>query len=439
MTSIEDRILEADKIFEKAWEKHISISRELAPNDETQFALRRLISYNPSNTTISEYDTELHNHAKVIESLANNLSNQISKISDNESLWIRLGHCYFLLHDFTNAQASYLQAKSINPSIDDPYFWFCLGIIYQHFTYYNQALECYNNTTKCSSTIDCPSEFNFKLGVLYRALERYEEALASFESIKIDPPGNLKIEDIMFQIAYTNQLAGNAEAAYSIYNELYMNHPNNLFIIQQITWFISLQTQKDKLEYGKKIIDSLTPDQFKNPRIKLASARILMGLDDLATSYTQFCEGLSFWIDNPVIWAGLAELYNKNDQLDDVLVALRRVLFLNPYIAEGWLNFTYICEKQNDRSSAIKVITQAVQMLPNSLEIRARYQDIQRGKPASGMIRMTKMPFFTEVAEKEGTKCANNIIELPYTCVSDDPTIKQSIKVLCRKSQSIFY
>ena len=438
MSSLEELISKADKEFEKAWEKQISISNNLAPPEETNIALRRLISYNPASEIIKDYDPELKKATEKIEKLAIDLTKQIANNTTNETLWVRLGHCYMLLNDYSNAHACYAQVKSLQPGLNDPYFWFSFGVVYQHFSYFHEALECYNMTTKCTTQINCPADFNYRLACLYRSLKKYDEALESFNSIKNDPPANLTTDDILFQIAYTNQLASNSEITYKMYKDLYLRHPDSLDVIQQFTWFISFLSHKEYLEYGKKIISSLPEDYAQNPRIKLSCARILMELDDLTESYDKFCKCLTFWNDNPVIWASLSELYFRNGQFDDALIALRRVLHLNPSVVEGWLNLAFICEKLNDKKAAMQVITAAHQKSPNSPEIMARFQDFQKGKTSPGMVPFRDMSYFSEIADRAGIRFINSSVEIPYEMIAIDPEIDEACKHLYRRCDSLF-
>ena len=438
MISFEDLISKADKEFEKAWEKQISISSNLAPPEETNIALRKLISYNPSNEIIKQYDPNLQKISENVEKIAIDLTDKISKDSTNETLWLKLGYCYMLLEDYANALSSFTQVKQIQPHLNDPYFWYAFGTIYQHFQYYKEAFECFNIATKCTVELNCPAEFNYRLACLYRSLKKYDVALVTFDAIKNDPPANLMKDDILFQIAFTNQLAGNNDVALKMYQDLYERHPDSLDVIQQFTWFLSFLPQKEHLEYGKKILSSLSDDFAQNPRIKLSCARILMKLDQLTEAYDKYCKCLSFWNDNPIIWSGLSELYYKNSQLEDALIALRRVLHLNPCIVEGWLNLSFVCEELGDKKSAFSVISSAYQQLPNSPEIIARYQDIQKGKSTKGMVPFKDTSYFSEVAERISVSFINSSVSIPIELLSSDKEVIQSIKYLIRKCNSIF-
>ena len=438
MSSFEELISKADEEFEKAWEQQISISTNLAPPEETNIALRKLISYNPSSDIIKDYDPKLKTASQNVEKIAIDLSNKIAKDPKNENLWLKLGYCYMLLDDYANAHASFAQVKAIQPTLNDPSFWFAYGTVEQHFQYYKEAYECFNMVTKCTKELDCPAEFNYRLACLYRSLKKYEEALVSFESIKDDPPQNLMTDDILFQMAFTHQSAGKYDKALQMYQDLYQRHPECLDVIQQFTWFLSYLPQKEHLEYGKKILLSLSDDYAQNPRIKLSCARILMKLDDLTEAYSKYCKCLTFWNDNPIIWAGLSELYYKNSQLQDSLMALRRVIHLNPCVVEAWLNLAFICEKLDDKKMALNVITSAYQQLPNSPEIYARYQDLQKGKSTAGMIPFKDTSYFSEVAERIAISYINSSISIPIDSLSSDDEVIESIKHLLRKCDSIF-
>lgn len=437
--SMEELISKADLEFENSWEKVVSISKNLSTTDETQFAIRRLMSYNPLNSAITQCDPNIGEPVKILTQKADEISQKITTDSENPKLWSALGHCYFLINDYPNALACYSRVKEYSPTFDDPYFWFCFGAVYQHLNYFNDALLCFNQATKTTEQVQCPAEFNYRLAVLYRSLGKYKESLESFESIVNSPPKKLTKDDILFQIAFTYQLMEDTDRAFATYDDLYKRSPKELDVLQQFMLFISFLTNKEYLKYGLEIVKSI-PEQFANdPKVKLATARIYMTLEDLKESYSIYCECLSYWSDNPVLWCGLSELYFMNGQIEDAETALRRVIFLNPNVIEAWLNLSYISEGKDEKKKALKLISEGLAVNPDSVELKNKYADIQRGKLATSNIPFGKMSFFIQVAEKEGIRRISDPIDIPSKCISGNNDLQAAIHTLCEKRESLFH
>ncbi|EAY00209.1 TPR Domain containing protein [Trichomonas vaginalis G3] len=437
---MEETIAKADSELEKSWELLIGITKSIAVMGDTKLALRKLCGYNPSNASIAFYEPKLKNPISILMTTTEEIMKQIQESPSAPELWAKLGHCYLQMNDYPNAAACYAKTKKIAPNFDNPYFWYAYGVVNQHFNYYNDAGECFSLSTKCSQKINFGADFNFKLAMLYRGTRDYTDALRVFDILRRDIPAKMTMDDINFQVAFTQQLAKRYDEAYSLYYDLYTRYPTIIEVVQQFLLFISLSGSREYLEQGAKIIQELPPEFQVDQTIQLAHARILLETDNLADSYAMYCRCLSYWNDNPILWCGLAELYYINQQYSDADIALNRVVFLNNKIPEVWLNISFIAEKAStDKISAINKIKTGLHVLPNSDLLKQRLDDLQKGKSTQGMSKLLDYSFFTQPAEREAQRRLSDTLYIPIEEIfPGNRSLAEALKTMADRYDSIF-
>lgn len=410
--SVTKAIENANTEIEQSWESIYEVTNLFNQKEYSDYAFRRLISYNPTNQKInSASETQTPNAKAAIDEITrvlNEISNRIEKDPENLSSWIKVGHCYLLLGDFPNAYSAYSNVLRLNTNenIDDAYFWYCIGSIYQHFKYNKAALKYLSKAAEIAPNLQQISDLKFRIALVHRSLQHYDESLKKLKSLisTRNIPSNLAEDDIEFQIAYTYQLMGENEKAKQCYSNLYSKYRNNPQLIQQYCWFLSLQNDNNLFEMAESIINSFDP---LDPTLKFVMARIAMKRQDMHTAYDLYNNCISYWSESPLFWCGLGVLYFKNDQMQDAVIAFQRALYLNSELVEAWANLGLIFELQEDKENSLKIYQSAIAKCSDSKLLRDRLQAVHSGRSKltnRDYLEANDSKLFMQVAERIATE-----------------------------------
>jgi tetratricopeptide (TPR) repeat protein len=317
----------------------------------------------------------------------------------NPQHFIVLGHCHLLLNDFLNAFAAYANVTRIGVRVEDPYFWYGAGCVYQHFNYNADANRYMKQALQFWTQIPRKADLVRRLGINQRALGEYDNSIPAFEGLLAMPPSGLTADDIRFQVAFSHQLAGHKDRASGCYHELYNRHRKCLPVIQQYCWFLSLQSDAPSLDLAAQIVHAVGID---DPILKLVSAQLAMKQQDLQAAYHRYCECITEWNDSPLFWCKLGVLYFKNDQMNDAIVAFQRALYLKAEVFEAWANLGLIFEVQGETDQAIKIYEIGMQNCPNAKQLRERLNLLAggRGRTTQAVLEINDSKYFVQIAEK---------------------------------------
>ncbi|KAH0793925.1 TPR Domain containing protein [Histomonas meleagridis] len=395
---INNSIEAACKEVEKTWEGILTLSNILSDN-YSDTAIRRLLSYNPSNHSIAS-NPKLWKSVEKLLNIISLTSKKIQADPNNFSLWATLGHCYLLLNDFPNSYSAYTRALNINGESNDPYFWLGIASTYQHFGY-SVAIDFMNHVISLLSEIkELKSDVKFRLSMLYRERNNYAKSTKILQDLRPCPPLNLREDDLVFQIAFNYQLDQQYIKANDKYHRLYKSHPNCIKVIQQYAWFLSLQNDISSHDKANKLISSVPGD----PLLKFAAARIAMKHQDMNTAYQRFSECNSYFSETPLFWCNLGVLYFKNGQMKDAIIAFQRALYLRGDIVEAWANLGLIFELKDMAKNALDIYQASFAQCPKSPMLRERYANLNSGRakmPTPSMILdIGDSSYFQQVPEK---------------------------------------
>ena len=377
-SQIEKTIMEANNTFEKGWEGFNELSSLFGLKRESNIAIHRLMSYNPLNPMIQ--NSSLYPAAVLLTNLITNKEKSLNQ--DEEKIpttdWIILAHSYLMLNDYVNAYSLYTRVLSRKEEITDGSFWYGIGIVYQHFKYYNKAIEFFLKCQSFSPILD-QSTMKFRLALCYRSNDQAQESIPIFQSLLDSPPNGLTSDDIKFHLAFSYQLTNQKDQAISLYKELLANHPNSEEVTQQLAWYLSLQSDSLPLE---QFINSLSNELKANPIIQLLRAKLAMRKLDMTTAYELFSQCIAYWNNNPLFWCNLGILYFKNEQYQDSVIAFQRALYLNADIPEAWLNFGLVFEIRKEIDNAKRIYSIGIQNCTDSTILKEKLDQINHLNPS---------------------------------------------------------
>ena len=283
--SISRTLRTATSELEKMWSNMVEISGLAEPDDKgsssiSSLALRRLISYNPNARTIDSA-SKLRPAVDAVNQIIVRKASELNSEKTSHQALIALAHCYLVLSDFPNAYAAYTNALKAVANIQDPFFWYGIGCVYHNFKYYKSAQEFFKKALSGVWEPALAADIKMRLAMVERELQNFPAAFQCFDEVKNQPPADLIQDDVLFHIAFTNQMADrNAEAA-DIYAKLYDRHRDSIELKQQYCWFLSVQDDNRSCNTATEIINSSAPD----PTLKLVSARLALKQCDMTGAH----------------------------------------------------------------------------------------------------------------------------------------------------------
>ena len=429
-----ETIEKANEAFENTWKSVLELVNETKLIPQTQFAARRLLSYNPQEKSVEKKCPELY---IAINSLCSTITNRIQMLSQSENpdYWIDLLFCYLMMNDMPNSYTAVAHTLRLQPKVKDPYFNYCAAIVYHHFHYFEDAINFYKAVPDFFDQIN---DRNLRLAIAYRSINKFQESENLFRNLIKKPPKNLTQDDIKLQLAYTLQLAEKNSEAAKIYDELYSNYSWCKELKQQYVWFLSLQNDSRSWTKADELIGNSTDSVMR-----FASARIAMKQSDMAMAYQRYRDCTASWSDSPLFWCGLGVLYLKNEQFGDAIVAFQRALYLKNDISEAWLNLGLIFELQREPENAAKIY-QTAQSNCASTQIIKRLNEcgkrvLQKENLINEVIEIDGNRLFIQPMERISDALVADTPFLSDSCFNHDKSITQHLQNLIQYHTSLLH
>jgi tetratricopeptide (TPR) repeat protein len=101
---------------------------------------------------------------------------------DNGPSWMALGHCCLLTDEIHQAFNAYQHALNCVEDIKDPQLWYGIGILYEKFESYDNAISALVGVLKMSPNFYQKSEVLYKLGVIFAKTNQINQAINYFQN-----------------------------------------------------------------------------------------------------------------------------------------------------------------------------------------------------------------------------------------------------------------
>jgi len=444
--SIERLIEKGNSYYESTLKISADLLNSFGMTKEARTVTRKLVVYNPQNDMIAKVSKPLSDSSIALCNLIGPYISKIDKRPDDIQSWLVLSKAYLMMNDMPNAYTSVSHVIRINNSVPDSIFWYVAGIVYQHYRYFDESLEAYKLSMDFDPNMPFKSDLLFRKAILLRNTEKYDESISLLHSLMKNPPQSLKEDDIQFLIAFSYQLSGKNDSAQRLYQDLSTKNPNSLQLLQQFSWFLSLQGDRNSWSLAERLVLTAPQEFIDDPVLKLVLARISLKLHDTNTAYQRYKDCLGTWSDSPLFWCGLGVLYLKNEQFSDAIVAFQRALFLKNDIVEAWLNFGLIYHKQGDSKNALRIYETALNNCTSTTLINERINAINNsrsGAPSKpfDIVEIDGSKLFTQVAERISIEFTSSIplLQSSHLGIGENISyLNQALAVLYIPYTSIF-
>ncbi|KAL6927335.1 hypothetical protein ACO0SA_003633 [Hanseniaspora valbyensis] len=324
-------------------------------------------------------------------------------------VWASLGHCYLMIEDLPNAYLTYQKALYILPNVKCSKLWKGIGVLYDRYGSLDYAEEAFAKVLEIENSQDTllkedQNEIYFRLGIIYKHQNKYQQSLECFRFIINNPPPPLKECDIWFQLGQVCELMQDYENAKLAYTECCLLNGNHHkgWICLAVMYLVLQEAKIDSyMEQGLNIEEEIGKNEdvfFEETKMALQCLNNHLRIDandtlcwyylgrahlllrDYQTSYEYYQNCINKDPNNSNFWCSIGILYYAIGQFHDSLDAYSRAIRLNPYLWEVWYDLGVLYEACGDEEQqfkdAIDAFTQADRLRPGYAAIEYKLKQL---------------------------------------------------------------
>ena len=324
-------------------------------------------------------------------------------------VWASLGHCYLMIEDLPNAYLTYQKALYILPNVKCSKLWKGIGVLYDRYGSLDYAEEAFAKVLEIENSQDTllkedQNEIYFRLGIIYKHQNKYQQSLECFRFIINNPPPPLKECDIWFQLGQVCELMQDYENAKLAYTECCLLNGNHHkgWICLAVMYLVLQEAKIDSyMEQGLNIEEEIGKNEdvfFEETKMALQCLNNHLRIDandtlcwyylgrahlllrDYQTSYEYYQNCINKDPNNANFWCSIGILYYAIGQFHDSLDAYSRAIRLNPYLWEVWYDLGVLYEACGDEEQqfkdAIDAFTQADRLRPGYAAIEYKLKQL---------------------------------------------------------------
>lgn len=290
--------------------------------------------------------------------------------SDADS-YLRIGQIYRRLGNFDGALQNLLNAQLLKPdSIDTTYN---LALLYEEQNKYEEALEKLNDLLKSTEKkmgTYSPAEMNNRgiflerLGMVYRKMEKYPEAIKTFEQLKaLDKDNAAKADSIIID---TYRAAKDLSTAIRLANEGIQKYPQVRGFKLQLAELIDDKGDYDAARLQLEKLLNQTKDD-REVYLTLAQIQEKRKMYAEAEKNVQAATALATEEQKESILFFQGAIYERQKKYDEAEASFLQTLKINPQNAAALNYLGYMLADRGVRlEEALRYIQQAVELEPNN-------------------------------------------------------------------------
>src|SRR3989338_7238126 len=105
-----------------------------------------------------------------------------------------------MVDDLQGAFNAYQHALNYLRTLKDPHLWYAIGVMYSKYASNEHAKEAFTAVLKIDPNFDRKSEIYYRLAVIYKNQGLYDQSLDYLNSVLEDPPPQLALTTIQYQV-----------------------------------------------------------------------------------------------------------------------------------------------------------------------------------------------------------------------------------------------
>ena len=280
-----------------------------------------------------------------------------------------------MIDDLEGAYNAYQQALYYLKTPKDPNLWYAIGVLYDRYASYEHAKEAFTAALKIDPNFERKSEIYFRLAVIYKNQGLYDQSLDYLNYVLEDPPPQLALTTIQYQIALIYTLLNQPAQAKLIFEKILHEDPHHAKSLQQMGWIhFRLQSSNESSNLDIAIdylLHSVGADDTDSQTWYLLG-RCYMLLQNYNKAYDAYKQAVYHDKTNPILWCSIGVMYSRVSQHQDALGAYIRAIQINTCLSKVWYNIGTIYENCSQISDALDAYTRAAELEPNHSYIQER-------------------------------------------------------------------
>lgn len=298
---------------------------------------------------------------------------------DNGPSWMALGHCCLLTDEIHQAFNAYQHALNCVDDIKDPQLWYGIGILYEKFESYENAISALVGVLKMSPNFYQKSEVLYKLGIIFAKTNQINQAINYFQnSILTNSFTNKRKVDTLLKIGLLYEEKKDFAQAQKSYEAALSYNDKNYKIFQHLAW---CNFQNKQINIALDYIAKADKREKDNADSQYIKARCYMFIQNLTQAKENLLQAIEKAPSESAYLVTYAILLFQQAKYEESFNQILKAQNLKPENTEVWYNLGILYEKCNQSSEAIVAYNHVFEFEPKHKESRARFQEIQSGNP----------------------------------------------------------
>lgn len=269
------------------------------------------------------------------------------KIDQNQgSVWEAIAHCHLMVDNLNDSYKAYQRAINLLPDPNVPKLWYGIAILYDRCGSFDLAKEAFVRVLRIDQSYNKKSDIYFRLGIIYKHEQKYQQALENFNLVLNNPPPPLAVSDIWFQIGHIQETLEDLSAAQYSYERVLEDNPSHAKVLQQLGWLHYQQ-------YMKGITQITAVDGTSQSTMELAISRLSQSID--------------YEIEDPYTWYLLGRCYMQQERHPDAYKAYTRAVSIDGGNPRFWCSIGILYYRTGEYRVALESYTRAIRMAPDTL------------------------------------------------------------------------
>ena len=277
--------------------------------------------------------------------------------------------------DLEGAYNAYQQALYHLKTPKDPNLWYAIGILYSKYNSNEHAKEAFIAALKIDPNFERKSEIYYRLAIIYKNQGLYDQSLEYLNSVLENPPPQIALTTIQYQIALVHILLGQLAQAKLIFENILRVDPRHAKSLQQMGWIhFKMQSSNESPNLDNAInylLHSINADNTDS-RTWYLLGRCYVLLQTYNKAYDAYKRAVYRDKTNPILWCSIGVMYSRMSQHQDALDAYSRAIYINPCLPKVWYNIGTSYENCNQISDALEAYVLAAELDPNHPHLHER-------------------------------------------------------------------
>jgi tetratricopeptide (TPR) repeat protein len=311
-----------------------------------------------------------------------------------------LGNVSLFLFDFYTASLCYSDLLAHDTELS-PGQCYLVSIALTHFRSWATVVSLLSPIVQALAA-PYRSDAFFRLGLAFKNLRHWDDALTCFKNTLLKPPPWLSKSDVSVEISQVYFAAGNVPMALAPLEQAFVVTPA---VLQQQALLLLCTDDPARIEAGITALaeHKATPS---SAHLLYLRGRLLYKARRLEESFQALSESLALDFENPLVWCALGNVYIRMRQIPDAVTCYQRAILQDRDMTEAWINYAACVELDPAIRERTKYFDMKFEDAPVFIRPRSRIDLDQAG--------LTKIPTIVEPNDRDRFPPSAALVEEIY-------------------------